>query len=75
MTPDYLHRFLNDGTVYVTIICGFATFIATYHAAQTDLTKRQKLAYGLLIIATATLFVLGLGQLLDNYPIIVDFKL
>lgn len=74
MTPDYLHRFLNDGTVYVTIICGLVTFVATYHAAQTDLTKRQKLAYSLLITATAMLFVLGLGQLLDNYPVIVDFK-
>ena len=74
MTPDYLHRFLNDATVYMTIICGFMTFIATYHAAQADLTKQQKLAYGILITATATLFVLGLGQLLDNYPIIVKFK-
>ncbi len=74
MTPEYLHRFLNDATVYMTIICGFATFIATYHAAQTDLTKQQKLAYGALITATATLFVLSLGQLLDTYPIIIEFK-
>lgn len=74
MTPDYLHRLLSDTTTYVTIICGLVTFVATYHAAQTDLTKRQKLAYSLLITATATLFVLGLGQLLDNYPVIVDFK-
>lgn len=74
MTPDYLHRFLNDGTVYATIICGLATFIVTYHAAQTDLAKQQKLTYGLLITATATFFVLGLGQLLDAYPIVVEFK-
>ena len=74
MTPDYLNRFLSDTTVYMTIICGFATFIVTYHAAQTDLTKRQKLAYGLLITATATIFVLGLGQLLDTYPVIITFK-
>ena len=74
MTPDNLHRFLNDGTVYMTIICGLITFVATYHAAQADLTKRQKLAYVLLITATATLFVLSLGQLLDAHPIIVEFK-
>lgn len=74
MTPDNLHRFLNDATVYMTLICGFITFVATYHAAQADLTKQQKIAYGLLITATATLFVLGLGQLLDAYLIIVEFK-
>ena len=74
MTPDYLHRFLSDATTYVTLICGFIALIATYHAAQTDLTPLQKITYGALITATATLFILGLGQLLDSYPIIIQFK-
>lgn len=74
MTPDYLHHFLSDATTYTTLICGFIAFIATYHAAQSDLTRLQKITYGVLITATATIFVLGLGQLLDTYPIIVQFK-
>ena len=74
MTPDYLHRVLSDATTYTTLICGLIALITTYHAAQTNLTKRQTIAYGALITATATLFVLGLGQLLDTYPIIVQFK-
>mgnify|MGYP001017523579 CR=1 FL=1 len=74
MTPDYLYRFLSDTTTYTTFICGLITLIATYHAAQTDLTRLQKITYGVLITVTATLFVLGLGQLLDSYPIIVQFK-
>lgn len=74
MTPNYLHRFLSDATTYITLICGFIAFIATYHAAQTDLTRLQKITYGVLITVTATLFVLGLGLLLDTYPIIVQFK-
>lgn len=74
MTPEYLQRFLNDTTTYATLICGFITIIATYHAVQTDLTRLQKITYGALITTTTTLFVLGLGQLLDTYPIIVQFK-
>ena len=74
MAPDYLHRFLSDATTYITIICGLATLITTYHAAQTDLTRLQKITYGALITATATVFVIGLGQLLDTYPIIVQLK-
>ena len=74
MTPDYLHRFLSDTTTYTTLICGLVTLIATYHAAQTNLTRLQKITYGTLITVTATVFVIGLGQLLDTYPIIVQPK-